>query len=193
MAAPTENQFWKLRSKTGRKKLFETPELLLEACREYFNWVDAHPWYKPEQLKKPYEEEYTDPKGKKQKRMVYIAKVPTARPYTIQGLCIYLDCNTLWFNQFEKAIQKKIEDMGEKNADETTLGFSKILAHVRDIIYQQKFEGAAVGAFNASIIQRDLSLIDRTDITTKGNEVMADKSDDELKQLLQDTLTKLNG
>lgn len=191
MAAPMSNQFWKLRSKHGRDKLFATPELLLEACQEYFNWVDAHPWYKVEQIKKPYQEEYYD-KGVKKTRWVTIAKIPTVRPYTIQGLCNYLDCNSVWFNQFETAINKKLEAAGPENADDETKGFSKILTHVREMIYQQKFEGAAVGAFNASIIQRDLSLVDKTDITSNGKDVMADKSDEDLKKLLENTLSKLD-
>lgn len=49
--APRGNQFWKLRSKHGRDRLFETPDLLWEAATEYFNWVDAHPWYKVEAIK----------------------------------------------------------------------------------------------------------------------------------------------
>ena len=38
MAAPKGNQFWMLRSKHGRDKLFATPEALWEAACEYFQW-----------------------------------------------------------------------------------------------------------------------------------------------------------
>jgi hypothetical protein len=44
MAAPKGNQFWKLRSKHGRDKLFASPELLLESACEYFQWCDENPW-----------------------------------------------------------------------------------------------------------------------------------------------------
>ena len=40
MAAPKGNQFWMLRSKHGRDKLFATPEALWEAACEYFQWCD---------------------------------------------------------------------------------------------------------------------------------------------------------
>ena len=43
-AAPKGNQFWKLRSKHGRDKLFATPDLLWEAACEYFAYCDKHPW-----------------------------------------------------------------------------------------------------------------------------------------------------
>ena len=43
MAAPVGNQFWKARSSHGRKPIFESPEKLLEACAEYFVWVEANP------------------------------------------------------------------------------------------------------------------------------------------------------
>lgn len=175
MGAPLGNQFWKLRSKHGRDTLFSTPEELLKACETYFNWVDAHPWYKTEQLKKPYQEEYIDGNQQKKMRWVTVAKIPTARPYTIQGLCRFLNCNTVWFNQFEKATEEKMKWIEEGKTDgldvESVKGFSQILAHVRDVIYQQKFEGAAVNAFNWNVIARELQLKEQTDITSGGEKL----------------------
>ena len=164
MGAPSGNQFWKLRSKHGRDKLFSTPQDLLTACQEYFNWVDAHPWFKNEQLKKPYYDSDLE-------KMITIAKIPTARPYTIYGLCMYLDCNSVWFNQFESSINQKLAKLKENETDNEAEDFSKILTHVREVIYQQKFEGAAVGAFNHNIIARDLNLRENVDHTTKGKEL----------------------
>lgn len=43
MPAPEGNQFWKLRSKHGRDKLFATPELLWEEACNYFEWCDENP------------------------------------------------------------------------------------------------------------------------------------------------------
>ena len=43
MAAPKGNQFWKARSKSGRDKIFATPEALWTAAVEYFEWSDANP------------------------------------------------------------------------------------------------------------------------------------------------------
>lgn len=74
MAAPKGNQFWKARSKHGRDKIFETPEILWEACIEYFEWVEQNPL---------------------NEAIAYQGKVsedalPKMRPMTIEGLCNFL-------------------------------------------------------------------------------------------------------
>lgn len=43
MAAPRGNQFWKLRSKHGRDKIFSSPDILWEEACCYFDWCDKHP------------------------------------------------------------------------------------------------------------------------------------------------------
>src|SRR5690349_16152813 len=102
MSAPQENQFWRLRSRHGRDILFSTPGLLLQAAYEYFEWCDNNPWEKTEQLKKP----YTVGTGKK-KVVHSTISIPTARPYTLAGLCIYLGVNPHYFNDFKKALEGK--------------------------------------------------------------------------------------
>lgn len=161
MAAPAGNQFWKLRYKHGRDKLFSTPDQLWGACSEYFNWCDSHPWWKNEAVKSG------DLAGQ-------IIKVPIARPYTLSGLCIYLDVSTSYWKDL-KASENLSED------------YSAIIIRVEEIIYTQKFEGAAVGAFNANIIARDLGLREKQDVDVRtpegitinyirqqGNEPLAD-------------------
>ena len=44
MADIKKNQFWKQRSKHGRKKIFETPNILLDACYEYFEHQSKQQW-----------------------------------------------------------------------------------------------------------------------------------------------------
>jgi hypothetical protein len=160
MAAPKSNQFWKLRSKHGRDKLFATPELLWEASVEYFEWCDDNPEYLVEQKKGTTNIKLTmvnsldmdELKGELE-NLVY---VPTKKPYTIQGLCLYLGCNVMYINQFEDGLKGK--------KDEMSIGFSLILTRIREIIYNQKFIGASVGYFNSSIIARDLGLVDKKGI-----------------------------
>lgn len=43
MSAPEGNQFWRLRAKHGRDKIFSTPEELWNAACEYFEWCDNNP------------------------------------------------------------------------------------------------------------------------------------------------------
>jgi hypothetical protein len=155
MGAPLENQFWKLRSKHGRDRLFASPDDLWEAACEYFNWCDAHPWWRNEAIKSG------DDAGK-------LIKIPIGRPYTMQGLCLYLDCNTVYFNKFEKSL--------EGREDELSKGFCQIILRVRQAIYQQKFEGAAVGAFNSNLIARELGIADKQEsrhVDKDGNDIAA--------------------
>lgn len=139
MAAPKGNQFWKNRSSHGRKKLFETPGLMWEAACEYFEWCDKNPWVKTERV---------------QSEKPSIKTIPTQRPYTLNALCLYLNANTHYFNDFKARLTENDND------------FSEVIRKIEEVIYTQKFEGAAVGAFNANIIARDLGLKEKTDITS---------------------------
>lgn len=133
MAAPIGNSFWKLRSKHGRGKLFADASLLWEAATEYFEWCDTNPWIKKDFVG-----------GGPMAGTV--VDLPTARPYTLQGFCLYCDTSRQWFYQFKE------------NATED---FLDIITRIEETIFTQKFEGAAVGAFNANIIARDLGLVDK--------------------------------
>lgn len=131
--APQGNEYWKLRSKHGRDKLFETHQLLWKEACAYFKWCSENPWIK------------TDYKGKDADKV----EIPTARPFTLYGLCLYLGVNTKYFNDFKKTA---CED------------FSEVIRRIEEVIKMQKLEGAMVGAFNANIVARDLGLTDRQEI-----------------------------
>ncbi|CAL2085057.1 terminase small subunit [Tenacibaculum sp. 190524A02b] len=169
MAATKGNQFWKLRSKHGRDKLFATSVLMWEAACEYFEWCDNNPLMEAQIVKGSRVEEISTPlkdeKGKTKNSKVKttipydIAHLPKMRPYTLTGLCIYLDCNQAYFNQFEAKIKKtKKEDRSQDDKD-----FSKVITRIREIIYTQKFEGAATNLLNPNIIARDLGLSDKSE------------------------------
>jgi len=142
MSAPKGNEFWKLRSTHGRKRLFETPELMWEAACEYFQWCIDNPLLEEQIVK--YKDTY---------EKVTISKM---RPFTLQGLSRYLNCNTVYFNHFETSLAGK--------EDEVSKGFSKIVTRIRETIYDQKFSGAASGFFNSNIIARDLGIADKKEV-----------------------------
>lgn len=146
MAAPLKNQFWKLRSKHGRDKLFASPDLLWKAACEYFEATDARKWVKKDWVGKDAIEVDRE----------------TAPPYTMEGLCLYLDCNLDYFNRFYRALEGK--------DDQESKDFCHIVMRVKQIVYQQKFEGAAVGTYNPSIIARDLGLRDKVETELSGKD-----------------------
>lgn len=133
MAAPNENKFWQLRSKHGRDKIFSTPSILWESACEYFQWCEDNPWQEQDWVGKDGDE-------------VTKNKV---RPYTLSGLCVYLECG-----------EQTLRDYGKRE------DFSEVYTRIEQIIRTQKFEGAATGFFNANIIARDLGLSDKQETKT---------------------------
>jgi hypothetical protein len=146
MGAPEGNQFWKLRSKHGREAIFTDPNVLLAACTEYFKATDERKWYKREAIKG----------GEMAGQLI---EIPIETPYSLTGLCIFLDVNTEYLTQFENSETYK------NNKD-----FSRVITYVRDIIDTQQFEGATVGTFNANIIARKLGLTDNQKVENSGTQ-----------------------
>ncbi|MBD2703796.1 DNA-packaging protein [Spirosoma sp. BT702] len=137
MAAPKDNEFWKLRAKHGRDKLFETPALLEEAAYEYFSWCQDTPLYR------------TDFRGKDADEV----HIPLPRPFTLTGLCLYCDASEQFWRTFK--------------ASGPSEDFLAVISRIEQIIYTQKFEGAVVGLFNANIISRDLGLVDKKEVAAE--------------------------
>lgn len=138
MSATEGNQFWKQRSKHGRDKLFETPELLWEAACEYFQWCEDNPLL---------EEKLFHYQGD-----VTIGTASKMRAFTMEGLCLFLDCSVNYFNNFES---------NNKDAED----FMEVITRIRETTYNQKFSGAAADLLNANIIARDLGLSDKKDLS----------------------------
>ncbi len=147
MGAPQNNEFWKLRSKHGRDKLFASPELLWEAACEYFAWCEDNPLIE------------VDFKGKDADEV----RIPKLRAFTIIGICHYLGVNTDYLSDFKDSLKGK--------TDELSKDFSRTITRINEVIYNQKFTGAAAGFLHPNIIARDLGLRDKSDITTDGEKV----------------------
>lgn len=137
MAATPGNQWWKLRSKHGRDKIFTAPEILWEAACEYFEATDKRKWVKKDWVGKDAQEVDRE----------------TDTPYTLSGLCLFLDIDEDTLNNY-----------GTKEEYKDYFG---VVTRVKRVIYTQKFEGAAVGAYNANIIARDLGLADKKELAGK--------------------------
>lgn len=144
MGAPEGNQFWKLRAKHGRDKLFATSDLLWDTACEYFQWCDENP------LK---EEKAFAYQGEITKTDLY-----KMRAYTLGGLCLYLDCSENYFRNFEK-----------NNKD--SKDFMAVITRIEKTIYNQKFTGAAADLLNANIIAQDLGLRNITENINKNTEI----------------------
>jgi hypothetical protein len=125
------------------KKASYTPEGLKREAEKYIEDVINNPFYKNEAVKSG------DSAG-------LIISIPMCRPLTIHGFCVFAGITTQTFYHYEKQEE-----------------YSDIITRIREIFYAQKFEGAAVGAFNPNIIARDLGLTDKIDHTTGGDKLNA--------------------
>ena len=163
-----ENRFWEAISTYGRNPKFATPEELLDACKQYFTWVDDNPYLEYKVAGTSYGE-------------VITTQVPKLRPYTVGTLCMFLSiAHDTWINY------------------RTNNLFLGVVKEVEWAIREQKFGGAAAGFFNTNIICRDLGLIDRKDTTTDGQainqsvtlKVTTGMSVKEAEQLYKELLSK---
>jgi len=143
MAAPIGNEYYKLRSKDGRDRIFKTPEDLSNAINEYFQWCLDNPLFESQVVK------LNDPKSKQK---YILAQVPHMRPFTLDGLCNFIDIAKSTFDEYGKK-----ED------------FSSVVTRARQIVYNQKFEGAAAGFLKENIITRDLGLNDKKELNHTGS------------------------
>jgi len=172
MAAPAGNKFWQNRTRHGREKIFASAQLMWAAAEEYFEWCDNNPWINKEAIKSG-------------DRAGTLIDIPTQRPYTLSGLCVYIGCNEAYFRTFKAQLPKDEED------------FNTVISEIEQVIYTQKFEGAAVGTFNANIIARDLGLKEKSETELSGKDGapiafhtttkpdLSKFTDEELKTILQ--------
>ncbi|WP_407732270.1 DNA-packaging protein [Pseudocitrobacter faecalis] len=96
--------------------------------------------------------------------------LPKIRAMTISGLCIFLDITRQTWGTF-RAMK----------------GFSDITTRAEEIIYDQKFSGAAADLLNANIIARDLGLKEQSQV----EDVTPDKGDrDKRRSRIQELLNR---
>ncbi len=142
MAAPKNNSFWKDRKYTGRKKKFKNPTELWNLACEYFQYVDQTPI------------------------IIYVGgtkkiKEKKNRPYLLQGLWAHIPCSHQTWQNY-KALDEN---------DPQREGFLEIIGHIENIIYEQKFSGAASGIFHHQIIARSIGLVEKVDVESGGQRI----------------------
>jgi hypothetical protein len=84
--APKGNEFWKLRSKHGRDKIFETPEILEEAVNEYFEETSSRKWTRKDWVGKDAESVTRE----------------FETPFTLSGLYVFLQIDESTWNLYRK-------------------------------------------------------------------------------------------
>lgn len=145
MAATKGNRFWELRSKSGRDKIFSDPKEVWESAVEYFNWCIDNPISRVDVVKA----------GEMAGTQIG-AEVP--RPFTLEGVCSFLDITTNTFRNYEQ---------DEKNYKD----FFDTFTRIRETIRRQKLEGALCGNYHANLVARELGMGESIDHTSNGKEI----------------------
>lgn len=156
MGWPKGNKYWKLRSTYGRTKKY-TPEEVFNLANKYFEYCINNPLKEEVIVNRPWTEiKYVTIKNDKGEDKTVERKIThpfsrthlnKMRPFTIHGLCNYMEISIVTFRDY--ASQE---------------AYSSVTTQVKQVIYNQKFEGASAGFFNTNIIARDLGLADKQEV-----------------------------
>lgn len=119
--------------KNHRDRIFLTPEDFLKACVEYFEWAENNPLQEEHLF--AYQGEVTR------------ASTDKVRAFTKRGLATYLGIPESRLGSYKNRMDP---------------AWREVMEMVEQVIYTQKFENAAAGLLNASIISRDLGLAEKT-------------------------------
>ena len=122
--------------RTSRSITYISGDELLNAAYEYFQWSDNN----------PIKEEIVNFSAKE---LVHVKDYTNKkRPYTFNGLCSYIGlCTSSWYSYKRDKRFKKSCEIIEK------------------IIWDDKYQGAAVGIYNSNLIARDLGLAEKKEVT----------------------------
>jgi len=86
-----------------------------------------------------------------------IVEITTTRPFSWTSFELFL---------LDKGIRTAIRDI-KMNRGDRFPEFKEVIEQIDRVIYQQKFDGAAIGGYNPQLIIRDLGLSEKVDANVK--------------------------
>ncbi len=137
-------------------RIFADAEVLWQRACEYFTWCDSEPWHRSELAVT--------------KAGASLHEVPVGRPYTMEGLTMFLGVSSGYFRQAEIELAAKVEKGKARRSERDVL---EVIRRIRDAIRCQQIEGASVGLFTHSIVARINGLAERQDVTTAGEKLVS--------------------
>ena len=117
-----------------------TPDVLWALACEYFQKSNKDIMYKKDFIRS----------GESAGKMV---DVPTERPFSWTSLNLFL---------IYKGVRRDVMSI-RVNRDNKYNDFIPVVQQIDTVIYQQKFDGAAIGGYNPQLIIRDLGLAEKVD------------------------------
>lgn len=157
------NKYWLLRNHNGSYKKY-TVEEWAKKILEWLEFMETQVWNKKEAIKSG---EFAGT----------LIDIPTKTPLSIESLCNFAGIHTDTFRNY-------------KSGKEEYKDYFEVTTYAAQIIEQNQFEGATVGAYNASIVAHKLGLasVIKVDHTTQGESI---KSKVDLSKLSDQTLREL--
>lgn len=151
----TGSTLWRLRPSKPSQRIYGDPEeLWAEACA-YFQWCDTHPLLRAELVK--YKGESSE------------VEVSAGRPYTMDGLTVYLCVSNSYFRTLKADLRDK-DEKGDMTEIEGEL--YETVEAIERVIRTQQIEGAACGLFNSNLISRINGLADNINQNNTGDAVI---------------------
>ncbi len=134
---------------TQQRKLYVQPEAFLKDACEYFVWCESHP-LQEEQVAF---HKIKDGVGEDAREHIQVSRAGKARmrPFTRMGLATHLGIPV-----------SRLSGYTARGG-----GWAEAMEMIEQIIYTQKFEGAAAGLLNATIISRDLGLAEKQEVAAE--------------------------
>ena len=134
----------------GRPRKFQSAAQLEKACHEYFDWIEQNPLM-----------EHVFQSGGKDGQ--FKTTMPRMRAMTLEGLTLFLEIGSTCWRDYAGGARNTPAQDGQPAQD-----YSAVCSRVMFAIRNQKFEGAAGGFLNPSIIARDLGLADKKEFSGPG-------------------------
>lgn len=169
------NELYRLRKSDGRNTLFTDPEVFREKANEYFQYCEDNPFLEEVIVNKQTTTTVENSEGEKVTTTIPYSKdaLSKMRPFTLEGLCNYMDICVNTFKSYEKK-----QD------------FIDICNRIRMVIDTQQYEGAAANFFSQSLIARRLGLIERRDVTSGDQPINKASTEDEIDDRIEKLLKK---
>lgn len=140
MSAPVNNQFWRLREVSGRRRKFKNARALQNACDNYFQWVEDTPVL-------------VERTGLfKGVPFRYVERFP--RVMHISAMCDHIGIVESTWREWRK----------------TRKDLSEVIMRAEEIIWEQKFQYAAIGVFNPNLIAMELGLKNKLQVSNSSVE-----------------------
>jgi len=143
------DEIWQLGCRPFGGGQFRTPDEMLEAAYEYFQWCDQHPLIRKEAVK--------------YQGFLSIGEIEVRRPYSMEGLTLHLGVASSFFRSRKIEIRKKAE---EANASTLDIEMLEAIERVELIVRTQQIEGALISEFNAGLVARLNNITDTSNTGT---------------------------